>query len=362
MIALHNVLIIDDSEDDREFYSRLLHATTDHCNVSAVESGRQGIDLHHEIHADCILLDYHLPGEDGLEVLAELRALDPYAAIIMLTGHGSEDVAVSAMKAGASDYVIKDTISAVGMRRAVKNAIEKSSLRRKIEAQQEEQAKFLQILIHDVKAPLRHISTYSEFLKEDIDSKAYDSVPGHLNTIGTAVRRIIGLIDTLALYSFLDGTIEFSPVCMKRIAQTVTSDLADIIEERGAEVIIEPLPTVKGHAPQLIQLLQNLISNGLKYNDGQSPIVSISAKPGENGTYIFVVADNGIGIPEGQRKDIFHPFIRLWSRDKYEGTGLGLAICQKIVMRHGGKIWCESAVGQGSKFCFTLHEMVAEAN
>lgn len=360
MVASHKVIIIDDSEDDREFYSRLLHNAAELDGVRAVESGEEGIALHEERRADCILLDYHLPGEDGIEVLKELRALDPYTAIIMLTGQGSEDIAVAAMKAGASDYVIKDTISAVGMRRALKNAVEKCTLRRKIEAQQEEQAKFLQILIHDVKAPLRHISTYSEFLKEDINSKAYDAVPGHLDTIGTAVRRIIGLVDTLALYSFLEGNIEFSPVCMNRIAQVVVGDLADVIKERGAEVLIGPLPTVKGHAPQLIQLLQNLINNGLKYNDGPTPIVSISAVPGDNGVWTFCVTDNGIGIPDRQRIDIFQPFVRLWSRDKYEGTGLGLAICSKIVMRHEGKIWCESNLGEGSRFCFTLLEMAAE--
>jgi signal transduction histidine kinase len=116
----------------------------------------------------------------------------------------------------------------------------------------------------------------------------------------------------------------------------------------------DDLPLVFGHAPLLTQLLQNLIGNGIKYCEADTPTVQISANPEAKGFWRISVRDNGIGIDKKFHQQIFEPFERLHDRGKYEGTGLGLATCKKIVERHGGRIWCESNQDRGTTFNFSL--------
>ena len=135
--------------------------------------------------------------------------------------------------------------------------------------------------------------------------------------------------------------------------QQVLDHLHMTIEERGARIDVSSLPAVTGHGPQLVQLFQNLIGNGIKYNEQPEPMIKVTAERLEE-DWLFTIDDNGIGIPEDKLKAVFEPFQRLWSQDTYEGTGLGLAICRKIVERHGGRIWCTSEPGSGSRFYFTM--------
>src|SRR5262249_13579195 len=134
----------------------------------------------------------------------------------------------------------------------------------------------------------------------------------------------------------------------------VLADLADLIHRKGAQVRIEgTLPSVAGDRERIAQLLANLISNGLKYNQSVPPVVVIGTLLG-NGNVTLFVRDNGIGIAPQYHAQIFRLFRRLHRRDEYEGNGAGLAICKKIVEAHGGRIWVESEVGRGATFYFTL--------
>ena len=277
------------------------------------------------------------------------------ASVVMLTGQGSEDIAVAAMKAGASDYVVKDTISAVGLRRAVNNAIDKTLLQQKLDSQQEEQELFIRTLLHDARAPLRHISTFSQLLFADAEVSDYSNAAEYCGDIQIATKRIEDLLDTLASYALSEADVTFEPVCMNDVIRAVLDNLAHRIQARRAIIRHEPLPTIIGHKPQLIQLLQNLVGNGIKYCKADQPVIEITvtASP-EDGQQCFKVQDNGIGIPEDKLAYVFHPFKRLWSQDVYEGTGLGLAICQKIIKRHGGRIWCESQAGLGKHFLLLI--------
>ncbi len=355
MTGEHTILIIDDSEDDRDVYLRLLRDEPNIKEIRTAETGREGIAAFKAVPADCILLDYRMPGEDGLSVLEEIKSLDAQdTPVIVLTGQGNEEIAVAAMKKGASDYVVKDTISAIGLRRAVTNAIEKASLQKKIVKQQEEQEIFLRTLIHDARAPLRHISTFTKLLAEDIRAEDYDDVLEHGEAISLSAMRIQDLIDTLAAYALSEGDVAFEQVAMDDVIEAALGSLTQVIADRDAHVTHTALPSVTGHRPQLIQLLQNLIGNGIKYCDADTPEVVVSASRNDKGVWQFQVEDNGIGIPGDRLAFVFEPFKRLWSHDSYEGTGLGLAICRKIVERHGGEIWCRSKEGEGSRFLFTL--------
>jgi chemotaxis family two-component system sensor kinase Cph1 len=125
------------------------------------------------------------------------------------------------------------------------------------------------------------------------------------------------------------------------------------VEENKALVTHDALPAVMADSPQMVQLFQNLIENAIKFHGSEPPRVHVSAS--RNGKeWTFSVRDNGIGIAPEYTKRIFTIFQRLHSRETYEGTGIGLALCQKIVEQHGGRIWVESSVGEGSTFYFTL--------
>ena len=149
---------------------------------------------------------------------------------------------------------------------------------------------------------------------------------------------------------------------MNRVFDEAYANLQYLIQDCGARVTADTLPSVFGNAPQLIQLLQNLIGNGLKYCDRPIACIHLSASnpvvPGGNqNPWLFGVADNGIGISEEHYKRIFEPFIRLKGASKRDGTGLGLATCKKIIERHHGTIWCQSRLGSGTTFFFTLPEV-----
>jgi light-regulated signal transduction histidine kinase (bacteriophytochrome) len=121
------------------------------------------------------------------------------------------------------------------------------------------------------------------------------------------------------------------------------------------------LPVVMGDRSQFVQLMQNLIGNGLKYHGGQSPQVHVSAER-HGKEWTFSVRDNGIGIEPKYYERIFEIFKRLHGQNEYPGTGIGLAVCRRVVNRHGGRIWVESGTGHGSVFHFTLPEGTAQTN
>lgn len=148
---------------------------------------------------------------------------------------------------------------------------------------------------------------------------------------------------------------EFESTDCETVLEHVLDDLALTIEESGAEVTYDPLPTVMADKAQLAQVFQNLIANGIKFRREEvPPRLHITAERGDKGGWVFLVEDNSIGISPEQVKYIFQIFQRLHTEEEYPGQGIGLALCKRIVERHGGRIWVESRLGQGAKFYFTI--------
>ncbi len=162
------------------------------------------------------------------------------------------------------------------------------------------------------------------------------------------------LINDLLAYSRV-GTraMERVVVPMEEVLRAVLANLTSSIEEHQASITHDPLPPVHGNESQLVQLLQNLIGNAIKFHGADAPKVHIGVRRDPQG-WAFSVADNGIGIAPQYFERIFVIFQRLNPRENYPGTGIGLAICKKIVERHGGRIWVESAGDRGSTIWFTL--------
>jgi PAS domain S-box-containing protein len=213
---------------------------------------------------------------------------------------------------------------------------------------------FAYVVSHDLQSPLTVISGFSDLLGRHCRGKLDDKAEEYLTHIQEGVRRQQHLIKDLLDYSRVTTRgKEFAPVDCNQLLEQVLNDLSLLIQEKGAVVRHDPLPLVMADASQLGRVFQNLIGNALKFCREGTPEVQIGAERGDQ-EWRFWVRDNGIGIAPKDYDRVFMMFERLHDRSEYPGTGIGLAICQKIVERHGGRIWVESEPGRGSIFSFTL--------
>jgi light-regulated signal transduction histidine kinase (bacteriophytochrome) len=207
---------------------------------------------------------------------------------------------------------------------------------------------------HDLQEPLRMVSLYSQMLQKkyqeglDADSKQmFGFVVGGANRMET-------LLKDLLTYSQTGSSSEgpAQPVDCEKAIQKVLLNLQVSIQQNGASVTWDALPTIHAHEIRLVQLFQNLIGNAIKYRSSNPPRIHVGAT-GRDADWLFCVQDNGIGIEPQYCQQVFGIFKRLHGQN-YEGTGIGLAICQRIVERYGGRIWVESTPGAGSRFCFNI--------
>jgi len=274
-------------------------------------------------------------------------------AIIMITGQGDEAIATEAMKHGASDYIRKTQISAESIGRSIENAVERATLLRAVGQQREEMEVFGQVLVHDLKGPIHSLLGFAGLIEKSIEEGKGQEAVTYCSALVRSATRLSSLIDALHQYTTAEARVALQPLEMRQVILDTLINLEDVIRQRGARVTYGELPAVSG-TPQLVQLMQNLIGNGIKYCEAETPLVHISAELQEDNVWLFLVEDNGIGIPEKYAQQVFEPFHRLHGVGKYEGTGLGLATCRKIVERHGGTISCAPKEGQGTTFRFTL--------
>jgi PAS domain S-box-containing protein len=220
----------------------------------------------------------------------------------------------------------------------------------------EELQNFASIVSHDLRAPLRMVKGFLELLKRRYGGQLDEEADEYIHFAVDGAERMNGLIEALLAYARIDTDGKtLVPTDCEAVLERVLGYLHFSIEETAAEVTHTPLPTVLGNQAQITQLFQNLIANALKFHrEDTAPRVHISAQAEDEPMWRFAVRDNGIGIPQEQQARIFGIFQRLHTSEEYEGTGIGLATCKKIVERHGGRIWVESAAGEGATFYFTL--------
>jgi PAS domain S-box-containing protein len=218
----------------------------------------------------------------------------------------------------------------------------------------DELERFALIVSHDLQEPLRTISGFAQLLQRRHGHRLDEEAREYVCYVLAEAMRTQGLINDLLAYSRVGREeLRLETIDSNAVVDEVKSSLAKTINEARADVVVHQLPNVHGDRRQLGQVFQNLISNALKFCDHDGPRVEISAAP-SSGTWVFSVADEGIGIDASQAERIFEVFERLNPPGRYTGSGTGLAICQRIVHRHGGRIWVEPRSGGGSVFSFTL--------
>ncbi|MBD2040911.1 PAS domain S-box protein [Microcoleus sp. FACHB-672] len=213
---------------------------------------------------------------------------------------------------------------------------------------------FAYVASHDLQEPLRAVTGYTQLLARRYSGQLDTKADEYIAFAVDGATRMQKLIQDLLLFSRVGRRAKaYRPVELESVLNTAVANLQVAIAETSATITHSELPTVQGDSTQLVQLLQNIISNAIKYRSLEPPIIHISAER-QDEQWQLSICDNGIGIDLKYAERIFLVFQRLHTREEYPGTGIGLAICQKIVERHGGRIWVDSRLAEGSTFYFTI--------
>lgn len=213
--------------------------------------------------------------------------------------------------------------------------------------------RFAHTAAHDLQEPLRTINSYAQLLSRHFRAELKGDGPTFIDFITDGAQRMHALVRSLLSYAEASSIpIVLEPVNVEVILRSTEANLRAALDQTGATLTHDALPIILGNPIQLGQLFQNILSNALKYRSQATPRIHVSALL-QGKEAVISISDNGMGISAEHHETIFVSFNRLHGRE-YSGTGLGLATCQRIIERHGGRIWVKSEVGKGSTFCFTL--------
>jgi light-regulated signal transduction histidine kinase (bacteriophytochrome) len=223
----------------------------------------------------------------------------------------------------------------------------------------QELSQFSYIASHQLQEPIRTVSNFMTIMSEDYNNVLDNKALGYINIVKDATKRMAILINTLLDYSQLGRNKKLTYVNCNDLILNVISDIRFLLDAKDVSIEVSELPTLFLFKTEIIQLFQNLITNAVKFQEpGNKPKIQIWSEK-QNGTWIFLVKDNGIGILSAHFDKVFQIFQRLhYNEEAYEGKGIGLAYCKKIVQMHQGKIWIESEQGKGTTVHFTIPELL----
>jgi signal transduction histidine kinase len=358
------ILLVEDNPADADLIVRELRRDGFVITAEIVQSPDQFRQQLRDTPPDLVLSDYNLKdwgGMDALEILKEMAVEIPF---ILVSGSLGEIAAVECIKLGVTDYILKNSLARLPV--SILRALREQELRTQKKNAETELARsnhdleqFASIASHDLQEPLRMVATYTELLSERLGPRD-DQTNKYIHYIVDGATRMQSLIHDLLGFSRIgDNGAELKATDCNPLLETALLNLAAAIQESGARIVHDRMPTVMANGPQLQQVFQNLIGNGIKFRGSEPPAIKISAEQ-KNAEWIFAVSDNGIGIAAEQAKTVFVMFQRLHNRDEYAGNGIGLAICKKVIERQGGRIWLESPPQGGTTFKFTLRGAQAE--
>jgi two-component system, sensor histidine kinase and response regulator len=336
--------------------------------VTGATTGVEAMEILRRQPFDLLLTDLHLPDMDGVAFLRQALAHDPTLIGIMMTGQGTIDSAVEAMKAGALDYILKpfklSMVLAVLSRAADMRRLRRDNeeLQRRLqrrteelEATNKELEAFSYSVSHDLRGPLRAIEGFVEILVDELPP-GNEQLCEYATRIANASRRMAALIDDLLrLARTARAEVRREPVDLAAFARETVAKLEAEAPDRAVEWVLAGSLRAKADPGLIRVVIENLLSNAWKYTSRQPRArIELGTEQRADDGLLYYVRDNGVGFDMQYASQIFRPFQRLHSASQFPGTGVGLATVQRIVHKHGGRIWAEAAPEKGAKFCFTL--------
>ena len=370
---LARILIVDDEVPQMQALCQTLQ---DHgYDMTGVTCGADALVKLKDQHFDLILTDLMMPVMDGITVLREAMQMDPTLVGIIMTGAGTIATAVEAMKSGALDYILKPfkvsvilpvLSRALAVRQLrIENAeldrelkqrtAELETANRELEAANRDLEAFSSSVSHDLRAPVRAISGFSNILLEDHAAELSDDAHHLLDMIITGAREMNHLIDDLLRLSRLGRhTLVKERTDTFALVNRVIEDLRGETADREVELNLCKLPECFGDAALLKQVFVNLISNALKFTRKRERAVIEIGCDQSGMENVYFVRDNGAGFDMEEAENLFGDFQRFHSQHEFEGTGIGLSIVRRIAERHGGRVWAEAEVDRGATFYFAL--------
>jgi signal transduction histidine kinase len=356
--------------DDEPAHAQALHDTLQDHGFDPVvcTSGETALTALRGESFDLLLSDLMMPGIDGIELLRAALKIDPMLVGIIMTGAGTIPTAVDAMQSGALDYILKPfrlgvilpvLARAVAMR---KLRLDNATLQRQVtehiaelERTNAELDAFTRSASHDLRTPLIAVVGLAELISMSYAEQMPAKAREWLAEIAKSGRKMNRLIDDLLRLSRLGRqALVLTLLDMTALVQACATELRQTQPAGSPEVIIDALPSVRGDASLLRQVLVNLLSNAFKFTSRKAqPLVHVGVSQ-QGADTAFFVRDNGSGFDMAKAGRLFGAFERLHSDSEFAGTGVGLSIVQQIVQRHGGRIWAEGKVDEGATFYFTL--------
>jgi len=315
-----------------------------------------------------LLTDLMMPEMDGIALIGAALKVDPALCAIVMTGHGTIDTAVQAMQSGALDYILKP-FKLNAILPVISRALNVQQLRRENAQLQERERRhserlaaaykdlesFAYSISHDLRAPLRAIDSFGQILTEDFAPALGEEGGRLLNHIRNGSQRMDQLIVGLLEFSRIGRqALNRQIIDMSAMAASVAEEARVIHSGSTPAIEITDLPPISGDAIVIRQVWSNLIGNAVKYSANRAqPVVKVSGRI-EGSEAIYQVEDNGAGFDMRYAEKLFGVFQRLHRAEEFAGTGVGLAIVQRIVVRHGGRIWAQGATDVGATFQFAL--------
>jgi signal transduction histidine kinase len=351
------VLVADDNPDMRAYLTRLLSARY---AVEAVENGELALAAARRHLPDLVLSDVMMPALDGFSLRRALRS-DPrtvHVPVILLSARAGEEAVLEGLEAGADDYLIKP-FRARELLARVETHLNLARLRREwaseLERANHELEAFSYSVSHDLRAPLRTIDGFSKVLLDGYEDRLDDQGRHCLNRVRVAVRRMSQLIDDLLRLSRITrSNISRQVVDLTNVSLSILRDLKAHEPERAVDWEVAPGMVAEADARLVKVMLENLIANAWKFTSKvPTARIEVGQSDSDDGP-VFFVRDNGAGFDMEHSTKIFTAFHRLHTQSEFEGTGIGLATVQRVVSRHGGRVWTEAAPGEGATFFFTL--------
>ncbi|HVJ53727.1 MAG TPA: response regulator [Aliidongia sp.] len=390
LLSAKKILAVDDSETYLQQLSEALRG--DGYEVVLARSGEEALELLAVQPVDCVLLDLVMPGIGGRETCRRVKSVPVMRdiPIVILTGMDDSTSMIEGLSAGADDYIVKTgdfsllrarvlaqirrkgfedenrlireqllrkELEAAEARAARELAETRAALVEELEWKNEELDSFSYSVAHDLRAPLRSVDGFAQALLEDYSDRLDAEGQQYLLYLRQSAQQMALLIDDLLALSRVSRS-EFrrEPIDLSLIARAVGARLAEAAGDRRVDFIVAPELHAEGDDRLLTVLFENLLGNAWKFT---GKVDQARIEVGDTPEHVFFVRDNGAGFDMDYAAKLFGVFQRLHSASEFEGTGIGLATVQRIVRRHGGRIWAEAAVGQGATFFFTLQGSAA---